>query len=111
MKIIGLDPSTKFGVAIWESDREIMKTISYKQMTGIKRVVTIRNTLTNIFNDEQPDMILIEGYSFASKFNSRVSTEIGVAARIAAYEYDAFVEIPPTTLKKFVTGKGNAAKP
>jgi crossover junction endodeoxyribonuclease RuvC len=55
---------------------------------------------------------LIEGYSFGSKGASVVSLgEFGGILRMYASGIaDCTVEVPPTVLKKFITGKGNAKK-
>lgn len=57
-------------------------------------------------------LVVIEGYSYGSRGRAMVSLgEFGYAIRRRLVELgnDIF-EIPPKTLKKFVTGKGNASK-
>lgn len=52
----------------------------------------------------------IEGYGFASQMAHALG-ELGGALKLALYEYGwTIVNVPPSTLKKFVTGKGNAEK-
>lgn len=56
-------------------------------------------------------LVVIEGYAFGSKFAREQMGELGGVYRLAAYDLGLSVLIvPPTTLKKFVTGKGSAEK-
>lgn len=57
-------------------------------------------------------LIVIEGYSFASKGRAVLSlAEFGGVLRMALLSLGVrIVEVPPTSLKKFVCGKGNAGK-
>lgn len=59
----------------------------------------------------QEFVAFIEGYSHASKFNSAFLGEFGGLLRaMLTNRCDTVVEVPPQSLKKFVTGKGNAEK-
>lgn len=61
----------------------------------------------------RPTMIAIEGYSYGSKGSSITQlAEVRGLLRFLADSYGVpFVEIDPTTIKMFGTGKGNAGKP
>lgn len=55
----------------------------------------------------------IEGYSFGSKGKVfHIAENTGVMKYFLWYNgiYDKFIDIPPTTMKKYATGKGNAKK-
>jgi len=58
------------------------------------------------------DLVVIEGYSFGSR-NSQAHAlgELGgvVRHRLWSYGY-RYIDVPPSTLKVFATGKGNAGK-
>jgi crossover junction endodeoxyribonuclease RuvC len=59
----------------------------------------------------KPDAIFIEGYSFDSVGSGRFLAEFGGLFRKELLALtDQLWEIPPTMLKKFATGKGNAKK-
>lgn len=62
---------------------------------------------------DRPDLIVMEGYSFGSKDGQAFSrAEIRGVLRSSATRWGVpFVEIDPSTLKMFATGRGNAPKP
>lgn len=58
-----------------------------------------------------PELIAVEGYSFGSKNAREQMGELGGIIRVALYEAGwPYVLVPPTLLKQFCTGKGNAQK-
>lgn len=75
------------------------------------RLRHIRQAVLEFVNDVGPQLVAVEGYSFGSKAGRELAGELGGAVRLALWE-DAvpFIDVPPTTLKKFVTGKGNCEK-
>ena len=73
------------------------------------------NLIKNL--DQRPhlldvDIVLIEGYSFASRSGQAFSIgELGGVVRVAIKKIDKpYIEIPPTCRAKFATGRGNASK-
>lgn len=58
------------------------------------------------------DLVVLEGYSFASKGRATFSLgELGGIVRLALWRTGTpFVEVAPGTLKKYATGRGNAGK-
>src|SRR5690606_23341542 len=109
---IGIDPSTKTGLVIMDEDgtvlhQEEIKTVS---KTDPMRMIEISNAIRPKL--EHDDKVLIEGFSYGSK-GKGVSTQYGIGwiLRIDLFEMGiGYAEIPPTTLKKFATGKGNVKK-
>lgn len=57
-------------------------------------------------------LVLVEGYSYASKGRAVVSIgELGGVVRLYLWKSGIpYVEIPPSSMKKVATGKGNAPK-
>lgn len=57
-------------------------------------------------------LVVIEGYAFGAKGSSGISLgELGGVVRLKLFDCKIpYVEVPPTQVKKFVTGKGGAPK-
>lgn len=84
-----------------------------KGMTGLPRMEMITNDiLVRRYHNDNPQLVVLEGFSFGSR--GRALFEIaglGYAVRLAMFQRAIrFVVIPPTVLKKFVTGKGTSKK-
>lgn len=55
--------------------------------------------------------VAIEGYSMGSSYNREMLAELGGTVRLWLWENAiSFIDVPPTTLKAFVTSKGTSAK-
>ncbi len=111
---VGIDPSTHTGVAVVDSSTGVIFTkevTAPKGHQGILRAVTISSEVLSILREYNPDMICLEGYSLHSKFNLATMVELGTILRMSLMSlYPEYYEVAPTSLKKFATGKGNAAK-
>ena len=79
---------------------------------GTKRLIEISERLLNIINLENPQAIMLEGYSFGSKFSRAHSIgELGGVIKILLYQNGIpVIDVPPACRAKFATGKGNASK-
>ena len=79
---------------------------------GPKRLDLISSTIADTVKEEKIDVVIIEGYSFASRSGQAFSIgELGGVVRTTLYRMGIpFIEIPPTCRAKFATGKGNASK-
>jgi crossover junction endodeoxyribonuclease RuvC len=78
----------------------------------ISQIVDQVEALTEFPGAPLPDLVLIEGYSFASRGRGVVSLgELGGAVRWHLYVHGvSWVEVPPAVRAKLATGKGNATK-
>lgn len=107
-KLMGLDLSlTSTGVSVNG------ETFSIKPKTrGIERLVEISDRLINLAESAQPIAVIIEGYSFGSKFSRAHSLgELGGVVKVALHKSGfSIVEVPPKCRAKFATGNGNANK-
>lgn len=78
------------------------------------RYGTIVEPIIAFLTPLNPKLILIEGYSFASKGRATHSlAEFGGVFRMnlaLALPEAILLDVAPTRLKKFITGKGNASK-
>lgn len=108
MNILGLDLSlTSTGYSINESTG----IISTKEKAA-SRLSVISSEVVNICIYNEIDIVIIEGYSFASR-NSQAHSigELGGCVRMRLWENSIpYIEVPPTSRAKFATGKGNAGK-
>ncbi len=128
MLIIGIDPSlTATGiVALRDGKVELAETTKNKPDLGtIERVRLIRERIAsiieNLINEEKtewqaPDLITIEGFSYGSKGRSvfdiaylgwRIREDL---EQLRVDDGIPWLEVPPTQVKQFATGKGNANK-
>jgi crossover junction endodeoxyribonuclease RuvC len=117
MKIVGLDLSlTSTGVAVAYNtpDGEIgimnQAIIPGKKDRGFVRIETIRRLIDPWFNGASA--VFMEGLSYASHTPTALE-RAGLWYLVASGLWKRNIPVyalPPTTLKKFITGKGNAEK-
>lgn len=130
MLIIGIDLSlTGTGLACLE-DGILIKTQLVKselegkglldRMSRIKKILDEISAFINQYYDATKSvetLFVTEGYSFASRAGMAFSLgELGgiirywMATTVECDKKCSVLEVPPTQLKKFITGKGNADK-
>jgi crossover junction endodeoxyribonuclease RuvC len=104
----GVDPSlTATGLALHGGGLEL-DAIRVKSK-GLDRLRLLRDHVVGFCLPAS--LVAIEGYAYGAKFNRESMGELGGILRLALYEAGIdFIDVPPTVLKKFVTGKGNAQK-
>lgn len=122
MKIIGLDLSlVASGVILLDGDKIRIKEVvkskpsSKLPIDELDRLLKIKETIFKLIANEagHVDLILIEGLAFMARNTTALVQLSGLnyLIREMARENNVpFVIIAPTTLKKFVTGKGNCQK-
>lgn len=114
MRIMGVDTSTKTGYVILDTEGDVLKVgvLNFKPSPNrFQRFDHYAQSLIKLVHEYQVELVIIEGYSFAGKFNNSLQYELGAVLRYLMYLTNVlFVEVPPTSLKKFVTGKGNCKK-
>lgn len=109
MKIVGLDLSlVATGVAIIINGIHQVYTLNNK-LTGTERLIAIRDQV--LLHCNNADVVVIEGYAFARPNQAHQIGELGGVIRTALHEAGhRYIEVQPTALKKFATGKGGANK-
>lgn len=125
MKIIGIDPSlTATAVCIWDTELPddqpvVMRVFTSKPAEGVKaRIERYQNLVEDvaetiiIHNARNNSVVFLEGYSATMKGNALFSLcEFGGLLRQRFVDLPKeVIEVPPTSLKKFVCGTGNAKK-
>jgi len=111
-RYIGIDPSTKTGFVILGEDGQVQqqKEISSKKKQDPERFIDLAQQVLDSVTPA--DFVCIEGFSYGSK-GAGVSTQYGIGWMIRAELYKRgihYIEVPPSSLKKFATGKGNCKK-
>ncbi|MBU5214377.1 hypothetical protein [Heyndrickxia oleronia] len=112
MRYVGIDPSTKTGIAILDEYGNVIMTVESQSPVEEEpqRFIYIGESILGYLKED--DRICIEGFSYGSK-GKGVSTQYGfgwiIRTILIQNGYD-YLEIPPTSLKKFATGKGNISK-
>src|SRR3990167_3594133 len=117
--VMGIDPAlVKLGWAVISKQNDKAKTATWQTGTiqsksdDILRLKEIRDQIVILAESAMPELIVIEGYSWGSKFQGPALGEIGGVIRLALFEAGfKIIAVAPTTLKKFVTGSGRADKP
>lgn len=108
MQLLGLDLSlTSTGYCI-NGKTGVIST----KAKGPERLSIVSNEVIELISSNSIDVVIIEGYSFASR-NSQAHSigELGGAVRMKIWENGvSYVDVPPTCRAKFATGKGNAGK-
>lgn len=117
MRVVGIDQSyTGFGYSVDGVAKK--KSFPASRYHGdIDRLWEIEKWLTGWLDEvidmdrRNLDLIVMEGYANAAKFGREAAGELGWAVKRSCFSrgYQPLI-VPPTSLKKFVTGKGNAKK-
>lgn len=109
VKIIGIDASlTSTGIAVFNGILTQTAAIQSKKF-GTDRLIEIRERAKVIIDGA--DLVAIEGYAFARPNQSHQIGELGGVLRVLFHEMKLKVlEVAPSQVKKFATGKGNADK-
>ena len=112
MVVLGMDISTYCGLARTDYSGEIVgKCINFPELKGFDRLEAIRKEVVRIVEAWNPDKIIIEDFAIYHKSSVVVTVSCGIVVRAALHARGfAWWEIPPTSLKKWTTGKGNASK-
>ena len=116
MRVIGLDPSTFTGWVVLDYTDAGVERVAYGEWNfpkkkGIQRVKAMADALYSVLDKFEPDIAMIEGYGYANAHTLATLVEIGAVLRYTLHLYRIkYAEIPPKSLKKFVTGNGNANK-
>lgn len=124
MITIGLDLSlAKTGIVILRDKDVIFSGLIKSKPSGkdpkseTKRLMGIVDEIFSTIDDkigtEEPNLVLIEGIAFMARNSTALSQLSGLSyltrAELVLNDWPLVV-VAPTTLKKFVTGKGNVEK-
>ena len=109
VKIVGIDASlTSTGIVVLNEGNVYTDTIQRKS-TGVERLIEIRELVRLAVSGA--DLVAIEGYAFARSNQAYQLGELGGVLRVMFREEGIkYIDVAPSAVKKFATGKGNANK-
>lgn len=112
MRTVGIDISTCTGLAMVGESEDRGKTVEVPRERGHLRLQLIANDVAQTLQVWQPAFVAVEGYAYVRNVSAFVTlVEVGTMIRHVLYQLSLpWVEVPPTVLKKWVTGEGNASK-
>lgn len=119
MNFIGVDLSlTGTGIVILNNDGEITTKRIIKTLPSNgsidARISNIKNIIHELItpNDKDNDVWYVEGLSYQSKGRGMLNLAgLHYVITVMLFDHNAeYKEIPPSTLKKWATGKGNSKK-
>jgi len=111
--VMGIDPSLNNTAYCFLGVQEQPKTCKIRvgKKKGVPRLLHIERNIEPLLLSYQPELIVIEGYSYASTNQAHQTGELGGILRRMFHIYGVrWIEVAPPILKKFITGKGNADK-
>ncbi|MGM1048369.1 MAG: crossover junction endodeoxyribonuclease RuvC [Bacillota bacterium] len=112
MRFVGIDPSGETGVTILDKDGNYLDGFEIAPSTKNKteKICDIVDDVMG--NLELGDVIAIEGFSFGSK-GKGIDFQFGLGHAIRLHLYRngiEWIEVTPSQVKKFATGKGTTKK-
>lgn len=109
MRVLGLDLSLAAPGVAYNGKPRTLPASNYR---GPALLSHRAGQLLSLLDYLKPDLVVIEGYAISRNLaGARSLAELGGVVRFIFHEREiAFVEVPPSTLKKYATGKGNADK-
>ena len=110
LNVIGVDQSVSHTAIHHASGRESIQTKPKDYIHKLSRLSFIAARFENIVAPMEPGVAYVEGYGFAAQ-QAHTLGEVGGALQLILYQLGwRVVLVPPTVLKKFITGKGNTEK-
>jgi crossover junction endodeoxyribonuclease RuvC len=113
MIVVGIDCGTHVGMAkVDTATNEIVGTrINFPKQTGFERLQLIANAVQRLVLVWEPSYIVVEGFAIYRASSAVTVVSVGTIVRKALYDVKKnWLEVPPSTLKKWVSGSGNASK-
>lgn len=118
---VGIDQSySGFAITLLGEDKSYKTTVAKFDNTGVSRLSEIQQHLKNTLHEASKicsvQDIAMEGYAYGREFGVAQSGELGGAVKLALYEMENVgkgnypVIVAPTSLKKYVTGRGNGVQ-
>lgn len=111
---LGVDQSlVRTGVVVLDEDGDMLlrRVIVPGELRDAARLCMIRNLVAAAVAEYKPVAAAFEGYSFESTNRAFALGELGGIVQVVFFDAEVpYRQIPPKTLKRFVTGNGDADK-
>lgn len=110
---MGIDPSTKTGLVVLGHEGETLAAVcvEFKEAKGFHRLQLIAKSMKSLIEEHKPDVVVVEGFAYGNRFTIVLMAQTGTIVRQALYSAGiSWYDVPPTQVKKFVTGSGGADK-
>ena len=113
---VGIDPSfTNTGfVALDEEHKVLVSEVLHAHCPKDWRVRTneiikLQHGLADLLSRARPTCVVMEGQAYGTVFLTYAFGELGFAYHYVLLPYNTYI-VPPTTIKKFISGSGRASK-
>lgn len=113
MNIIGIDASlTSTGIVVMNEKAQVVFNAAIRSKAkGTSRLLDIESILGHAVVQHQVEKVYMEGYAFGAQASREAMGELGgVIKRWLYIRKLPVIVIPPSCVKKFACGKGNAQK-
>lgn len=115
---IGIDQSyTGFGITAIDKKGNYYTEVYKAEGSGIEKLGNIRNYLEDFLSEHKVVSIAMEGYAFGKDFGVALSGELGGMIKLLLFDLYPGNDgarfpllVQPSTLKKYITGKGRVDK-
>ena len=115
---IGIDQSyTGFGITAIDKKGNYYTEVYKAEGSGIEKLSNIRNYVEDFLSEYSVVGVAMEGYAFGKDFGVALSGELGGTIKLLLFDLYPQTEaarfpllVQPSTLKKYVTGKGRVDK-
>ena len=104
---VGIDQSYGGFAITCLNDTGFLTTVYKSPLRGVNRLYDIKDHIVSSLQFRTVKDVSIEGYAFGSQMANMLG-ELGGVVKLTLYEIGPYYPliVPPTTLKKYVTGKG-----
>ena len=109
---IGIDQSfTGFAITAYDEYSEYYTSVYKSKLRGVDRLLDIQSHMREQLHDFRIKDVAIEGYAFGSQMSNMLGELGGMVKMTLKDDFGIYpLIVPPTTLKKYVSGKGNIQK-
>lgn len=113
IRYVGIDLSTKTGLCILDEEGNVVTSIEMltKKLDDPQRMMELAARIMKYLNPET-DKVVVEGFAFGAK-GQGVSFQYGlgwIVREALILNGMNYVDVPPTSVKKFASNVGNAKK-